>query len=114
METILNILLITIIIVFIIDCTDFILTLKIKLWNWTFNYSKPYKEYSIKPFDCSLCLSWWCNIIVLLVTNNFTIPYITVVAISSFLTPVFHSLLMLVYDILVNLINWVYKVLKIN
>ena len=114
MEIILNILLITIIIVFIVDCTDFIPTLKIKLWNWTFNYSKPYKEYTIKPFDCSLCLSFWSNLIFLICTHNFTIPYITVVAISSFLTPVIHSLLMLVYDILVNLINWVYKVLKIN
>lgn len=44
---------------------------------------------NIKPFTCSLCMSFWCGIIYLLCTGNFTIPYLAItlgIAISTRIT----------------------------
>ena len=35
--------------------------IKILIWKWL--RKEPYKEYRLKPLDCSLCMSFWIGLI---------------------------------------------------
>lgn len=94
---ILNLLLITTIVVFVIDLTDFVYTIKKFIWK-IFHKHTPYTDFSMKPFDCSLCLSWWLMLIYLIVVHSFTIPYIALCALFSFFTPTISNFLLCVQD----------------
>ena len=80
---ILNLLLIQFIVVFIVDISGFIDTVKEKLSKLLTNNRIVTTNYSIRPFDCSLCANFWISLIYLLVTNQFTISYIAFVCLMS-------------------------------
>lgn len=110
---IIKLLIITCLIVWIIDLTDIVTYLKKLIWKWVWN-SKPYKEFTIKPLDCSLCMTWWIGLIYILVMGQFNILMIGLVGLFSFLTPVIRDGLNLIKDIFVKLINWLYKILGLE
>ena len=58
-----------------------------------------------KPFSCSLCCSWWVNLIYLLCIGKLTLPYIAIVALFAFLTPVFALLFVWVRETLNKALN---------
>lgn len=58
-----ELLLLTIIVCFVVDISGFIYTIKNLIWKWVFNGKKEYREFRLKPFDCSLCMSWWVGLI---------------------------------------------------
>ena len=102
---VLDMLLITIIVVVVIDLTDFIDSLKSGL-KWIITKGKmSSSDYRIKPIDCSLCMTFWCNIIFLLVTSNFSLPFICIALLMSFFTGVIKDSLLLVKDLFSFLIN---------
>lgn len=103
-----NLLLITLIVVFVIDLTDAVDTLKGLIWK-LIHPSTPYTEYSLKPFDCSLCSSWWIMLLYLLLINSFTIPYIALSALFSFLTPTFSNILIAVQDEINRWIRYIFR-----
>lgn len=111
MKILINLLVISLIIVFIIDTTDFVDTIKQKVWKFAFSDKKPYKEFSCKPFDCSLCMTWWTGLIYLLIIHKFTILYVGYIALLALLTPVFNSILILIKDVFAYLLNKIYKVI---
>lgn len=100
---VIDLILISIIVVFVIDLSGIIDHLKKLLWKLL--KSEPYQPYIFKPFDCSLCMTWWISLIWLLITNQLSLITITVVCITSFLTPVIENLLILIKDILIILLN---------
>lgn len=80
MNTILSLLLIQVIVVFIVDISGAIDSLKSGL-KWLLTKGKMNSSnYILKPFDCSLCMTWWCSLIYLLCVGKFTIPYIAFAA----------------------------------
>lgn len=97
METILNLLLIQLLVVFIVDLSGVMEHIKKWIWKWL-KKDKPYKDYELKPFDCSLCSTWWTGLIYLLITHSFTLPYVIVVAALAFLASTSASLLQLLKD----------------
>lgn len=103
---VIDLLLITLITVFVIDLTDAVDSIKKLIWR-IFHKHTPYTDYSLKPFDCSLCSSWWLMLIYLIITNSFTIPYIALCALFSFLTPTFSNLLVGLQDKINKLINYI-------
>lgn len=42
------------------------------------------KDISIKPFDCSLCLGFWCNLIVWLCISRVPLELLIVVFLSAY------------------------------
>lgn len=76
-------------------------SLKRLIWRWL-KGKAPYKDYSLKPLDCELCLTWWCGVIYLLCTAEFTLGNIAIVALSAWLTPVIVDLM----HIIVELPRW--------
>lgn len=104
----LNLLLITLILVYVIDITGFVDTVKHWIWKWVFKgKNKEYRDFDFRPFSCSLCSSWWAGIIYLCFTG-FTWEMVAYVACLSYLTPVFKDALLFVKDLLIKIINDLY------
>lgn len=97
--TIINLLLITVGIVIIIDRTDFVDSIKHCIWKFAFKNTKPYREFQLKPFDCSLCMTWWTSLLYLIITKNFTIPYIILALTLAYLTPVINTTLIFIKEL---------------
>lgn len=59
MEVVTVMVAISVVTVFFIDAVG--LVEKFKRWLYYLKYSKgsPYKPYSLKPIDCSMCMSFW-------------------------------------------------------
>lgn len=104
-----NLLLITLITVFIIDLSGIIDELEHSLSKWLNKKS----VHIPKPFSCSLCMTWWTGLIYLLVIHNFTFITIAYCALLAYLTPVFGALMQLVKDLLTKAVNIVYNALNL-
>lgn len=78
-----DLLLITAIVCFGIDCTDFMDAVKRPLGRWL--KVRP-ENITLKPFDCSLCSSWWCCLLWLLFTHQFTLEGVALSAACALLS----------------------------
>lgn len=111
METILNLFLISVIVVFIVDISGAVDSLKSGI-KWILTRGKMNSsDYRLKPFDCSLCCVWWCGLIYLLVTGEFTLPYITVVCLLACFSGLIKSSILLIEDAVVKIIKVIYKLI---
>lgn len=108
----LNLIMLTLIIVFIIDISGVIDNIKRLIWKWVFGKNKPYQEYSLKPIDCSLCMTFWIGLIFLICVGQFSILNILVVCLLASLTIQLGNLIMLVQDLFNWLITSLYKLLN--
>lgn len=66
------------------------------------------KPFYIKPFGCSLCMTFWTTIIYLLIVHQLTIYTFSFGCLVSFLTPRIKDVLLTIdtlIAILINLIN---------
>lgn len=88
---------ISIIVCFIIDLSGIIDSIKHCIWKWL-KGDVPYKDFSFKPFDCSLCMIFWIGLIYLVVIGKFTIPNIVIVCMLSFLSSTITGILRLFKD----------------
>ena len=102
---IINLILIQLIIVFIIDLSGAVDSLKLFISKILTKGKIQTTNFDLKPFTCSLCMTWWTGLIYLLICHSFTIPYIALVALLSFLTPLSSSILLLIKDLSIFLIN---------
>ena len=102
---IIELILIQLIIVFIIDLSGVVDSIKLFISKHLTKNKIVTTNFSIKPFDCSLCSTWWIGLIYLLICHSFTIPYIALVALLSYLTPLSSSILLLIKDLAIFLIN---------
>ena len=103
-----ELLLITAIIVWILDLSGVMFHIKQAIWKFTWGKFKPYKEFSIKPFECSLCMTHHIGVLLLFILYKFTIYNYAYVCLLAFLTPIIKDILMLVKETLITAINWVY------
>ena len=102
---IIELILIQLIIVFIIDLSGVVDSIKLFISKHLTKNKIVTTNFSIKPFDCSLCTTWWIGLIYLLICHSFTIPYIALVTLLSYLTPLSSSILLLIKDLAIFLIN---------
>lgn len=109
-----DLLIMTCVIVWIIDLTDIVEVIKKQIWKYVWNEKKEYREYTLKPIDCSLCMTWWTGLIYLIIVGKFNLMMIGLVGLLSFLTPVVRDILILIKDILINSINLIYKILHLE
>ena len=105
----LNILLIAVIVVIVIDNTDFVDNIK-KLISSILTKGKiKSSSYILKPFDCSLCMTFWISLIYLIIQNQVTLISITYTLVIALLTPQINDLVKLLQDLITKLINIVYR-----
>lgn len=59
----------------------------------------------LKPFDCSLCITWWVTLIFSLCAGSCTLPVIAYCALLSFLSFPMGQILTLIQQTLLHIIN---------
>lgn len=114
MTPIFNILLISVICVIIIDCTDIIDSIKHCIWKFAFKNTKPYKDFQFKPFSCSLCMTWWLSLIYLIISHHITLYYIAFALFAAYMTPVINTSLIFVKELFATIFNILFKWLNIS
>lgn len=97
-----DIILISLICVFVIDCTDIIPTVKRRIGNLIYHRDV---NLTLKPFDCSLCMSFWCGLFYILLTGSFSLPLLFLVCLSSYFTPIYKEIYDFVTDMMQTLIS---------
>lgn len=102
-----NLLMIALVLVFIIDISGVMDHIKQLIWRWVYKGQRDYRDFSLKPLDCSLCSTWWCGLIYLCFTN-LTFVNVAYVALLAFLTPVFKDVLIMVKDFIAKMIDAIY------
>ena len=111
METILSLLMIATIVVFIVDVSGAVDSLKTAL-KWILTKGRMSdSNYILKPIDCSLCMTFWSCVIFLLVTNHFTLFYVTVSCLIAWFAGIIKNTILLVEDSVTTIIKLIYKLI---
>ena len=99
-----NCLLITIFFVIVIDQLHFVDDITSVISGWMTN-GKIKKPIQLKPFSCSTCMSWWTNLVYIIITNQFSILMVLYILTLSWTTPIISSILSLVKNLFLKFIN---------
>ena len=110
---ILNLFIISIIWVLILDLSGFARTIDKTLYK-IFYPGKPFREDAhFKPFDCSLCMTWWSCLIYLIIANALTLPYIALSLLFAWLTTIEKDVFIFIKDLITKLIDCLYALFKL-
>lgn len=115
MSVIINLILISIIVCFIVDCSGVMTDIRKFVAKQIFKYTKvkvDYNDLKLKPVGCSLCSVWWSGLIYLLFVGKFTIPYIAFVAFLALISSNISGFLMVIKDYLAAFEMWLQKLLS--
>ena len=100
MNPYLDILFLTLLMVFIVDLSGF-------TDSWLSAFSKwlghTVKEF--KPFTCSLCMSWWAGVVYLIVTGQFSLSLLAYAALLAYLSFPIRDFFIFINDLLLKWIN---------
>ena len=99
-----NCLFITIIWIVILDQLHFWDDFSTMISGWL-SGGKIKKPLDWKPFNCSVCMSFWTNLAYIIVTNQFSILMVLYILVLSWTTPIISSILTLVKNLFLKLIN---------
>lgn len=109
MEPGIVLLLITIAMTIVIDLTDFVPSVKRGIWRWVFGKNgREYQDFPFKPFECSLCMSFWFGLGYLIIWGQWTLPLMVLQLLLSVMTPQIKDILMLVKDFINKIIDTLY------
>ena len=110
MDIFVNLLIITFLCVFVIDYSGFIGEIGQILTRW---FKSPLPLRIPKPFSCSLCSSFWTGLIYLVITGNFTLPWIGVVAALAAATKLIYAGMVTVLGALERMVWMVASIFKL-
>lgn len=96
---------ITLITVIVIDQTDVVSHLKRLISRILTKGKSNNDNYELKPIDCSLCTSFWLNLIYLFIAGLIGFFPIVFILALAILTPVINEIITLIINILHKLIN---------
>lgn len=100
-----NLLLITLAVVHLIDLSGFIHTIKRTILKLL---GRPPQDFSIKPFDCSYCMTHHISVIYLLCIHQLTLINYVIILSLAFTTPVIRDLMIYFRDLLTAFVDWIY------
>lgn len=110
---ILNLFIISVIWVLILDLSGFALTIDKTLYK-IFYPKRPFREDAhFKPWDCSLCLTFWTSLIYLIVIHSLTLPNIAFSLLFAWLTTTEKDIFIMVKDMVTKLIDLLYTLFKL-
>lgn len=102
-----NILLIASIITIIIDISGFNDTYR-KIIAKILNI----KDYIKVKSLCTFCITWWCSLLYIILTNNLSFFNIFYILLIASLTPQIKDLITLLGDIIQNILNKIYDIIQ--
>ena len=110
---ILNLFIISVIWVLILDLSGFALTID-KLFYKIFYPKRPFREDAhFKPWDCSLCLTFWSSLIYLIVIHSLSLQNIAIALIFAWLTTTEKDIFIMIKDMVTKLIDLLYTLFKL-
>lgn len=86
-----------VIVVFVVDTSGFIDTIKKWLGKWLGK-----SVSTLRPFDCSLCMVWWAGILFAMIRREFNLPVITYVCALSALAYPISQIISLVQSLIIR------------
>ena len=105
LNTLLNLIFIQLIVVFIIDLSGFVDTMKSKISSLLTRGRIKSLDYRIRPFDCSLCMTFWSGLIYLFIVDRFTLSLIAFVCLLSITTTLTKDTFYTLYDLFIRLLK---------
>ena len=103
MNTIIILLLIQVCLVLIMDLSGFVDEMKKRLWTWMYP-TRPYKAYSFKPWDCSLCMTHHIGLLYLIIWGKWSLMTYAALLALALLTTTTKNLIILIKDALDTII----------
>jgi hypothetical protein len=101
MKAYIDLLLLAAITIYIVDLSGFT-----EAWRSALTRMLKAKELKpIRPFDCSLCMTWWVGIIYSICVGEFSLPILAYIALLSFLSLPIGQLLIFIKEGMTSLIN---------
>lgn len=101
---------ITALVCFIVDISGFMDTFKQFIFRYILGKSVKYNpNFQVKPFDCSLCATWWICLIYITLCGELSIQWIFVSGMLSLFSGVISQFLLLMRDLLTTLIDKIYN-----
>ena len=104
----LNILVINLALILVIDLSGFVPSIKRLISKWLTKNQIETDSFRIRPFDCSYCMTFWCTLLFIIVTGQFTFLNLLFVIIVTHLTDVTRQTMLLIKDLLLKIINTAY------
>lgn len=101
-----NILLISAIWVFLLDISGAWQELTAIVSGWLTN-GRIKKPFSLKPFSCSLCMTFWTGLAYILFAGCFTLPMMAYVCLVAMLTPRLKDLLITIDLLIARLFEYI-------
>ena len=105
----LNLLFIQLIVVFILDISGVMDSFKGGLSKLLTKGKISKSDFRIKPFDCSLCTTFWAGLIYLLCIHQFTFPMIAYVCLLASVTDITKEVFLTAKDLIIKLLRWINK-----
>ena len=103
-----TIFLLSLIIVFIIDVSGFIDSVKSAIYKLLFGKNAKYSPFSLKPIDCSLCMTFWVGFLYLaLIPIPIDIYLSAFIVLNSFLASTYANLLIRIRLLLERVIDMI-------
>lgn len=66
-----------------------------------------------KPFDCSLCMTWWVCLLVALIKGQFTLPVIAYIAALSLFADIIGQIIMLIKETIKMALRHLFKITQL-
>ena len=106
MALMLDLLLIAVICVFIVDVSGWTQAWKGALARWVRAASS---EGRLRPFDCSLCCTWWAGLLWCICTRQFSLGAIACCALAAASTPLLLAAWNCARTLFAGLLDWLTK-----
>lgn len=103
----LELLLIAVICVIIIDISGVIESIKSGIKRLLTNGRMSDPNYSLKPLDCSFCITFWTGLVYLLCIHSVSLWMLTYLLLICVMTPVIRGLIVLIRDLFIKILNYV-------
>lgn len=95
---------------FVVDISGFMDALKQFAFRCLFGKSVRYNDnFRLKPFDCSLCATWWACLGYVILSGECSVLWIFVSGMLSLFSGVISQFLMLLRDLVITIIDKIYN-----
>lgn len=112
---IIDLILIQLIIVFLIDLSGAITSLKLFISKYLTRGKIVSSDFSLKPFDCSLCMTHWCCLLYLIIFKELSLVTYSITCVLAFFSPITNDILLSMKDLMYFIINKISNIwLKTN
>lgn len=108
----LELLCIQLICVLVIDISGFIDSIKYGISKILTKGKIQSTDYRLKPFDCSLCMTFWVGLIYIICMGQFSLFLLAYILLLGIMTPIIKDIIILLKDICIFGINKIYDLIN--